>query len=61
MPQKLTYEQWEKAVDTAMYAIGGIGKDDLEDANWHDMYEDGKSPTAAAKKVYNKQKREMGF
>ena len=45
------YEEWIEQVEAALDAIVGMGVDDLPDQSWYDWFEDGMSPSAAAKKA----------
>lgn len=48
MAIKLTYEQWMKQVNDALYKKCGMGADMLPDWNYRDDYTDGVSPTSCA-------------
>jgi hypothetical protein len=43
------FETWMAAVNAATESLVGLATNDLADAPYMDWYEDGKSPTAAAK------------
>lgn len=46
-----TFKAWMAAVDAAVDAKVGLSASDLADIAYYDLYEDGVSPTSAAKKA----------
>jgi hypothetical protein len=48
----MTYEEWRLACDKLVASIVSIGIDDLPDANWMDMYNDGMLPADAIDDAY---------
>lgn len=46
--QKLEFEDWFKVVDKEVIRQLGLSAEDLPDASYREMYEDGFSPKAAA-------------
>jgi hypothetical protein len=51
MAKKLSFDQWVKKVDAILLATVGVGLSDLPDVAYADWYEDGVSPTTAAKRA----------
>ncbi len=49
---KRSYEEWCKLVDAACKKAYGVGMGDLDDMNTIDWYEDGVSPSVAAKRLW---------
>lgn len=47
----LTYEQWLKRVDEIMWLFHGLSLDDVPDWRTKDAYDQGMTPSAAAKKA----------
>jgi hypothetical protein len=48
MAQKLSFDEWMKAIDGIFFDRFGLSHDDLPDVCYGDMYDDGKSPKGAA-------------
>ena len=46
---EITFEQWMRKVDQCLIAVCGLTHYDLPDCCWRDWYDDGASPTEAAK------------
>lgn len=46
-----TFEEWMKLVDVRLYAKFRATSEDLGDACYHDMYDDGLTPAQAASQV----------
>ena len=44
----MTFEQWMSKVDAEVERAVGLSADDLADAPYYDMYEDGRTPKSAA-------------
>ena len=51
MKQKLTFEEWEKAVDEAVLERVGCGLHDLPDFCTRDWYDAGETPASTAKEA----------
>jgi hypothetical protein len=52
MAKKQSFEQWKEKVDKIIAdKLGGFTSDDLPDICYADLYEDGISPSAAAKQA----------
>lgn len=47
-PQRLTFQEWLKAVDAVLASRIGMSHDDLPDCCYRDWYDDGISPGRAA-------------
>ena len=48
---KMTFDAWMKSVDAACYKLCGCSVHDLNDICFTDLYEDGVSPTSAARRA----------
>lgn len=46
---KLTFNEWMVKVDTALVRVCGLDSDCIEDFGYYDAFDEGMSPTAAAK------------
>ena len=49
--RRLTFEQWIAKVDEILVKRVGLGRDDLPDCCYRDWYDDGVSPSVAAKRA----------
>lgn len=58
---KNSFEDWMREVDQTLARELGMISDDLIDVCYRDWYDDGKTPTQAAKKAIRANKAEMGF
>lgn len=45
------FERWMRAVDDLVLSKVGVGTDDLPDVAYYDMFEDGDTPSAAARRA----------
>jgi hypothetical protein len=57
---KLTFEAWRAAVNAAVESQVGLSLDDLADAPLADWFEDGVTPTSAAKRAIYRSWRDGG-
>lgn len=48
---EMTFAQWMRAVDEAVYATAGVSVHDLADQPFRDWYEDGLTPQEAAEET----------
>ena len=48
---KKTFDEWKREADAICIKLSGVSLDDLPDCAFRDWYEDGHTPTQAAKKA----------